>query len=423
MSAEAEAAAAPPADGPNRDQASVVAACLVGNFVSPTPVVQSPFGLFLVPISLAFAWPRERVSGVLSLFALMTALSYPIVGRLADRFGPRRPILAGSLGYGACVVALGFVTPNVYVFYGLFALMGVFGSMPSTMMFNRVISGWFDRARGSMLGLTAGLGNGAGATLAPIIALILMSRFGWRGGYIGLGAMVLLFGFPSLVLLLKEPPVAKWDRDSPGVALEGLTLPQAAGTQVFWMTLIAIGLGAGCLTAVLAHVVPILTDRHVPAAQATLVVSVFAMVTAGWQIVVGWLLDRTGSPKMVAPFYLVAVLGLLTLEHGASLPILVLGGAMMGIGMGAEFGALPYFISRYFGLRRFGMIAGAMYSAVIVAQGITPYLMDVDFDRHRSYLLSEHVIEVALVAGALLIAWLPRYAATAALWTSRPAAA
>lgn len=422
MSAEAEAAA-PTTDGPSRDQVSVVAACLIGNFVTPTPIVQSPFGLFLVPISLAFAWPRERVSGVLSLFALMTALSYPFVGRLADRIGPRRPILLGSLGYGACVVALGFVPPNVYVFYGLFALMGVFGSMPSTMMYNRVVSGWFDKARGSMLGLTAGLGNGAGATLAPIFALIVMSRFGWRGGYIGLGCMVLLLGFPSILLLLREPPVAKWDQDAPGVGLEGLTLGEAARTRVFWMTLIAIGAGAGCLTAVLAHVVPILTDRHVPVKEATLVVSTFAMVTAGWQIVVGWLLDRTGSPKMVAPFYLVAVIGLMTLERGSSLPVLVLGGALMGIGMGTEFGALPYFISRYFGLRRFGMIAGAMYSAVIVAQGITPFLMDVDFDHHHAYALSEHVIELALVAGALLIAWLPRYGATASLWMAKPRAA
>jgi MFS family permease len=103
--------------------------------------------------------------------------------------------------------------------------------------------------------------------------------------------------------------------------------------------------------------------------------------------------------------------------------VLVLGGALMGVGMGTEFGVLPYFISRYFGLRWFGMIAGVMYSAVIIAQGITPYLMDVDFDHHRSYLLSLHVIEAVLVAGAALIAALPRYAATMALWkpSSHPA--
>jgi hypothetical protein len=84
---------------------------------------------------------------------------------------------------------------------------------------------------------------------------------------------------------------------------------------------------------------------------------------------------------------------------------------MMGIGLGTEYAALSYFISRYFGLRRFGLISGVMYSAVTIAQGVTPYLMDVDFDRHKSYLLSLHLIEGALVLGAAFVACLPRYEA------------
>jgi MFS family permease len=125
---------------------------------------------------------------------------------------------------------------------------------------------------------------------------------------------------------------------------------------------------------------------------------------------------------MVAPLFLVSVAGLLTLEHGTSLPVLILGGALMGVGMGTEFGALPYFISRYFGLRRFGMIAGVMYSAVIIAQGVTPLLMDMDFDRRHSYVLSMHVIEIVMVAGAVMIACLPAYRASMARWASAAAA-
>jgi MFS family permease len=101
----------------------------------------------------------------------------------------------------------------------------------------------------------------------------------------------------------------------------------------------------------------------------------------------------------------------------------ILGGALMGVGMGTEYGVLPYFISRYFGLRRFGVIAGVMYSAVIVAQGITPYLMDVDFDSHKTYLLSLHIVDVTLVLGAAIIAALPRYVATKGRWKAEPALA
>jgi MFS family permease len=430
MNSEVEAAALPAAPtvgaGPpehvSRVQVGVVLACLLGNMVCTTPIIYSPFGLFLVPIAQAFDWPRARVSGVLTLLALVTALAYPVVGRLADRHGPRRLILIGNLALGLGVIALGLSTPNVVLFYSLFGLIGVAGAMPSSMMFTRVIAGWFDKTRGSMMGITGGLGNGIGATVMPFVALLLMTRFGWRGAFFGLGALVIAIGLPTNLFLLKEPPVARPAHPTAPAELEGMSLPQAAGTFIFWLMLTAIGLGSGCLTAVLAHVVPILTDRHFPVGQATAVVSVFAMVTAGWQIVVGWLLDRTGSPKLVAPLFLVSVAGLLTLEHGTSLPVLILGGALMGIGMGTEFGALPYFISRYFGLRRFGVIAGVMYSAVIIAQGVTPLLMDMDFDRRHSYVLSLHVIQAVMVAGAAMIACLPAYRATMARWRTATAA-
>ena len=402
--------------GASRDQIGVAAACLTGNLISPTPIIYGPIGLFLIPIATEFGWPREQVSGVLGPFALVMALAYPFIGRLADHVGPRRMIQFGNLAFGCCVIALGFSQPNPVLFYGLFALIGAVGSLPSSMMYTRVVSGWFDKTRGAILGVTAGLGNGVGATIMPILALVLMSWFGWRGAFIGLGVLVLAVGVPVLALFLKEPPTERATRAAPAAPLEGLTLPQAARTPIFWLILAAICLCAGCLTAVMAHIVPILTDRHIPVAQSTVVVSTFALVTAVFQIIVGFLLDRAGSPKLVAPLYLAALAGMLLLDLGTTMPVYVLGGALMGVGMGTEYGALPYFISRYFGLRRFGAIAGVMYSAVIVAQGITPYLMDVDFDHHRSYLLSLHVVDGVLIAGATILALLPRYAATKRLW-------
>ena len=389
----------------------VALACLLGNMLSPLLLVHVSLGQFLIPVSHEFQWPRQRVSGVLTLLALVSALAYPIVGRLADRFGPRRLVLLGLLGAGSGVLALGFSTPSVFVFYALFAVVGAFGSLSSTMIYNQVISRWFDNARGRMLGLTAGLGNGLGAAAMPFAVLILMSDWGWRAAFFGLGVIEIAVGLPAILFLLQDAPRRDRGHAPSADDLPGMTLAQAVSTSSFWLTLIAICLGAGCLTAVLAHVVPILTDRHFPASQATLVVSLFAMVGAGWMVVVGWLLDKIDSPRIIVPLYLISVLGVLALERGTSLTELVGGGVLMGIGLGTEYAALSYFISRYFGLRRFGLISGVMYSAVTIAQGATPYLMDVDFDRHKSYLLSLHLIEGALVLGAAFIACLPRYEA------------
>ena len=409
-----------PTKGVSATQVGVVFACTVGNIFGPTAIVYACFGLFLIPITTDFAWSRAQVSGVLGPVALLTAIVYPTMGRLTDRFGSRGPILIGAAAFGLAVMALSATRPNLAQFYVQFALVGLFGACASAMMYSRVISGWFDRARGAMLGLALGLGNGVGATAIPVLALLLMSRFGWRGAYLGLGTLILLISCPVLFFLMKEPP--PHEASDPGTLAEppGLTLMQAARTLNFWMMLIAIALGAGCMNAVLAHVVPILLDRGFSVAQGTAVVSVFAMVTSGWQIAVGWLLDKTGSPRMVAPLYLTAVGGLLLLEHATSLPMQLVGGTLMGLGMGTEFGALSYFVSRYFGLKRFGLIIGVMYSAVALGLGVIPYLMDVDFDAHKTYLLSLHVIDAAMTLGGLVLAGLPPYQTIAARW-SQPA--
>jgi len=250
------------------------------------------------------------------------------------------------------------------------------------------------------------------------VALALMNAFGWRGAFLGLGAIVLA-GFPALFLLLRESPRNGRGHPQSADNLAGASLAKAARTSSFWMVLIAIGLGAGCLTAVLAHIVPILADRHFPTNKAIVVVSVVGLVGAAWMFAIGWLLDRVRSPRVIAPLYLVAVFGVLVIERGTTLPVLLAGGVMVGLGMGTEFGALSYFISRYFGLWRFGTIAGVMYMAVTVAQGFTPYLMDVDFDHHGSYRLSLHIVEGILVLGAAIVACLPPYTATRPSW--RPA--
>ena len=83
----------------------------------------------------------------------------------------------------------------------------------------------------------------------------------------------------------------------------------------------------------------------------------------------------------------------------------------MGIALGAQFGSLPFFIARYFGLRHFGAILGVMYSAVIAGQGITPVLLDLAFDTFGSYRQAILASAGVMTAGSLLLLLLPAYRA------------
>ena len=384
--------------------AGVVVACTVGNAVSVTPMVYTVFGLFLIPIATEFDWSRAAVSFVLFIIAVAGAISYPIVGRLIDRYGARPVILTGNVLFAASVASVSLVEASRFQFYTAYALIGISAAIPSSVMFTKVIAGWFDERRGLFLGIVGGLGNGVGAALSPLFVFALISSYGWRAGFQGIGAAVILIGFPVLYLLLRDPPrdTVRSERE----ALEktqGLTLAEALKTPTFWIIMAAIALGAGCMTAIFAHVVPMLLDRGVPAGQATTVLATFSLVTAGWQIGMGYMLDRIPKPWIAAPFYLLALCGLLLLESTSSYPLLLLSGVLMGLGLGTEYGVLPYFLSRYFGTRHYGAISGSMYGVIVLTQGLTPFLMDLVFDITGTYDPAIIVICIGLVLGAILI--------------------
>jgi MFS family permease len=392
---------------------AVVAACTVGNFVSATPMVNSVFGVFLLPLSKAFGWPRAEVSGVLALIAVIGAMAYPIVGRIADRYGARRTILIGNLLFAASIAALALANWRPAQVYFLFALVGVAAAIPSTVLYGKVVAGWFAARRGLMLGVTAGLGNGVGATVMPGVAAILIGLWVWRGAYLGLGLIVAVLGFPILFLALREAPKARVASAGDAVVHDGATSAQARRDPVFMRLAAAIALGAGSLTALFTHIVALLLDRHIPITLATGVIMAFALSGTGWQLAFGYLLDRAQTPKIAAPFFLISILGVALIALASAPSLLLLGGLLVGLGLGAEYGLMPYALARYFGLRAYGETYGLIYGLIVLTMGVTPMLMDLVFDRTGAYSLALVVIGVSLALSAALILLLPRYRYTA----------
>ena len=391
----------------------VLFAATVGNALATTPAVHAVFGTFLVPLSQEFGWSRASISAVLAIIALTGALFYPLAGRHADAHGARRMVLIGSALFGLAIAALALNRGSLLQFYLTFLAIGLFGALPNTSIYSKMVAEWFVANRGTALGISAGLGNGLGSALLPALAAGLIATAGWRVAYLGIAALVLAVGLPIAVRYLYDAPAtapaSAVGATCPPPPADGLSLREAAGLRAFWLTLVAIALGAGITTAIFSHVVPIVGDRGFGIATGTAVLGVFALVASGWQIATGRLLDRTPGPHIVAPLYGLAIVGLTLLELGRSPWHLLLGGAVLGIALGTQFGALPFFVARYFGLRHFGAILGMMYSAVIAAQGLTPVLLDASFDRQGHYRLALAAAAGVLALGTTLLLALPGY--------------
>ena len=396
----------------SRTPYTVLAACTTGVAVSMTPAVHAVFGLFLLPLSETFHWPRAQISVVLGMMAVVGALVYPVAGRIADRHGARRMLIAGNIAFALSIAALALTTRHIAQFYLTFFAISLAGSVAATPIFSKVVAEWFDRGRGTALGISAGVGSGVGSIVIPVIAAIVVGHYGWRAGYLAIAAIVLGVGAPVLALFLRDAPrPAQMESASAheDAGETGLSTAEAMRLPCFWVVMVSIAIGAGGTTAIFSHVVPIVVDRGFDVATGTAVVSLFALTGSTWQIVTGRVLDRSARPWVVIPMYLMAVGGLALIEFGQAHALLMLGGILLGIGLGAQYGTLPYLIGRYFGLRNFGAILGVMYSAVIAAQGITPVLLDAAYDKAGSYRLAVIVCCVILTLGAALMLLLPRY--------------
>lgn len=131
---------------------------------------------------------------------------------------------------------------------------------------------------------------------------------------------------------------------------------------------------------------------------AALLLSSMAIATTTGQFMVGIFLDRVQSPRIALPVFGCIFLGL-TLLHFAPNPAVLFAGAIqLGFGAGSEYGLLPYFIARFFGLRSFGRIYGLLYASAAAAVGIGSFIMGATFDHQGSYNPAFYAFE----AGALL---------------------
>lgn len=124
------------------------------------------------------------MGGLLSAFFLGYAVMQIPGGFLADRFGPRRMLLATVVGWSVLTALTGVATSLA----GLIVIRVLFGASegPFPSAAAKTLSSWFPagelgRANGLMLAATQ-----IGASLAPSIVAILVVAWGWRSAFIGL---------------------------------------------------------------------------------------------------------------------------------------------------------------------------------------------------------------------------------------------
>ena len=224
--------------------------------------------------------------------------------------------------------------------------------------------------------------------------------------------IVIAIGFPSFWLLLKEAPDAESGTLAArsAEALGDNVLPaDAVRHSAFRLMFVAVAMGAGSIAAIITHMTPIATGAGMSGFTGAWALGGLFLVNAIWQVGVGLLLDRSADPRIAAPFVLVSAAGALVIAFAGTPAMLMCGALLVGLGCGTEYGLLPFSIPRYYGLRFYGEIYGWIFGAIMLVQGLAPFLMDLTYGLTGSYRVALYAIAAVLACSAALVTQLPPY--------------
>jgi MFS family permease len=371
------------------------------------------FAVLLKPLAQEFSWSREAIASAYGIMAVVSAVAAPVVGRLLDRFGPRRVIVPCLIVASCAFASLTTLTARLWHLYLVFGTIGAVVGGTTSLAYSRAVSTWFDRRRGAALAVVIA-GGAAGAIVHPPVTQALVERVGWRGACLVLGGTFLAVGLANVLAFVRERPVPGTDR---GDALPGATVREALGSWVFWILVVATFGSMLAMNGAVVHLAALLTDRGVPATRAAVAVSAMGAASLAGRLLTGWLLDRYHGPRVAFGLLTVAGAGTFLLAGADSFPLGVLAAVLIGAGSGGELDVAPYLLSRYFGLRSLSALYGLAWTAMGLAGGAGPVLMGRAFDATGSY----EAVLIQFAAGTVAIgvlmlvlpAYDPRYASTA----------
>ncbi len=355
----------------------------IGTFVS--------YGVFFTPLADEFQWPRAVISGA-SSFAFITSGAFAIlIGRLLDRYGPRRlmSIAAVLLGIGCMAMSRVQEVWQLYCVYGIVFGIGL-GSVDVIAL--TTTARWFVRSRGLMTGIVK-VGTGAGQFCIPFLAGILIALYGWRSTYLIIGSAVLVLLLLIAQVLRPDPASSTSPRrpDEPAAPVE--PVPASAGIDAGAamrtpQMLIICGASVStvfCLLVILVHIVPHAGDIGLSTTHAAGVLSTIGAISMLGRFCSGVAIDKIGSKTVLIICYVVLTASLLWLQAADSLWMLYCFAGIYGLAHGSFFTAISPLVAETFGIVAHGSIFGIVVFAGTVGGAIGPIVAGRVFDLTGSY--------------------------------------
>jgi len=358
----------------------------VGTFVS--------YGVFFNALISEFGWSRGAISGASSLALFLSGFLAVFIGRLNDRYGPRRLLGTAAIFFGVGVMLMSQVHDiwQLYLFYGI--IFGI-GLSAVDIIALTTTARWFTSSRGIMTGIVK-VGTGAGQFAVPFLASVLITACGWRMTNVILGASALVFLFLLARVLERDPAdslkstssdtelcrraASEQDKESTSLGVR-----EAVCTKEMWIICGVNMLLVFTLMIILVHIVPHGSVLGLSTLQAAGVLSTIGAVSMIGRFISGITIDRTGSRFVMVACYFILISALVWLQYADSLWALYLFAGIYGLAHGGFFTAISPLVAEVFGTAAHGAIFGIVLFSGTTGGALGPIIAGLMFDVLGSY--------------------------------------
>ncbi|MBT8214529.1 MAG: MFS transporter [Acidimicrobiia bacterium] len=349
--------------------------------------------VFIDPLIEDLALTRSQVSTAYLIGTMTAALGLPLIGQQIDRIGVRRAMTLIGLAFGAALVGMSGVQGFVTLTLG-FVGIRMFGQGSLSLVSTVAVTHWFERRRGTALGLFS-TGTSILMSLVPVGLSLVIEAYDWRAAWLTSAVLIWFLVIPIARYGLIDRPAdvgqlpdgarPTGQRTAPTPRRSSMTRGEALRTGRFWV-LVAASMSVGMLsTALNFHQISLLGDAGLTATEAAIMFlpQVIGAAIAG--VVFGYLSDRL-TGRVLIPMSMSLLAASLLLAANLSPGILiVLYAVTLGSAGGASRSVSATLLPRWFGTRHIGAVQGTATFLNVASTALGPVAFSIARDAAGNY--------------------------------------
>tara|TARA_Y100000590_G_scaffold31427_4_gene34807 strand:- start:6477 stop:7679 length:1203 start_codon:yes stop_codon:yes gene_type:complete len=309
-----------------------------------------------------------------SVYAASSVVLQIPAGYLATKFGEFWLLIFGNVWVG--IGLIGMALTSGYFLLLLLALVAGFGGGTQHPLATSLVSKIYDsNGRSTAVGFVNFAGD-IGKLLAPLLSLLCVARFGWRGTL----RIVGLFGLVNMVVLATIRPWIKLGGDVRN-EFQDVNIDKREKTDLAsFGTIGSIGfIDSGIRSAALAFLPFILKDKGLVDNQIFIMLTFLLAGGALGKFLCGWLDDRYGSMFLIwATKFITAVLLVYTLFVPSALLIPLM--FVLGIGLNGTSSVLYSLVSLFITSKNRSVGYGYYYTITESGGTLAPILFGIVAD-------------------------------------------